>query len=170
MSNKNISSKMRIWHRYLGFFLAGIMLVYSLSGIVLIFRNTDFLKKETIITKTIDPNVPKEELGKKLGIKELTVTEEKEGKLYFKEGFYDSKTGEAQYKSKTLPKFISKMTKLHKANSKDPLFFLNVFFGLSLLFFVVSSFFMFAFKTTPFKKGVYVAIAGFILAMILLFI
>jgi hypothetical protein len=170
MSNKNISSKMRIWHRYLGFFLAGIMLVYSLSGIVLIFRNTDFLKQEKIVTKAIDPNVSPEELGKKLGIKELKVTEEKEGKLYFKEGFYEINTGEAQYKTKTLPSFINKMTKLHKANTKDPLFFLNVFFGVSLLFFVVSSFFMFAFRTTPFKKGVYVAIAGFVLALLLLFL
>ena len=161
---------MRIWHRYLGFFLAGIMLVYSLSGIVLIFRNTDFLKQEKIVTKAIDPNVSQEELGKKLGIKELKVTEEKEGKLYFKEGFYDINTGEAQYKTKTLPTFISKMTKLHKANTKDPLFFLNIFFGVSLLFFVVSSFFMFAFRTTPFKKGVYVAIAGFVLALLLLFL
>ena len=161
---------MRIWHRYLGFFLAGIMLVYSLSGIVLIFRNTDFLKQEKIVTKAIDPNVSQEELGKKLGIKELKVTEEKEGKLYFKEGFYDINTGEAQYKTKTLPSFINKMTKFHKANTKDPLFFLNVFFGVSLLFFVVSSFFMFAFRTTPFKKGVYVAIAGFVLALLLLFL
>ncbi len=38
--------QMRVIHRYLGFFLVGIMAVYSLSGIVLIFRDTDFLKQE----------------------------------------------------------------------------------------------------------------------------
>ena len=37
---------MRIIHRYLGFFLAGIMAVYALSGIVLIFRDTNIFKKE----------------------------------------------------------------------------------------------------------------------------
>ena len=37
---------MRIYHRYLGFFLAGIMAIYSISGIIMIFRDTDFLKKE----------------------------------------------------------------------------------------------------------------------------
>jgi uncharacterized iron-regulated membrane protein len=38
--------KMRIIHRYLGFFLAGIMAVYAISGILLIFRETNFLKSE----------------------------------------------------------------------------------------------------------------------------
>ena len=33
---------MRILHRYLGFFLAGIMAVYALSCTVMIFRDTDF--------------------------------------------------------------------------------------------------------------------------------
>ena len=37
-------TRMRIWHRYLGFFLAGIMAVYSTSGVLMIFRDTDFLK------------------------------------------------------------------------------------------------------------------------------
>jgi uncharacterized iron-regulated membrane protein len=47
---KSLSIRMRIIHRYLGFFLSGIMAVYALSGIVLIFRDTDFLKQEKIIT------------------------------------------------------------------------------------------------------------------------
>lgn len=41
------STKMRIYHRYLGFFLAGIMAVYALSGVILIFRETPFLKKKS---------------------------------------------------------------------------------------------------------------------------
>ena len=36
----------RVIHRYLGFFLAGIMIVYAIRGIVLTFRNTDYLQKE----------------------------------------------------------------------------------------------------------------------------
>jgi uncharacterized iron-regulated membrane protein len=38
--------KFRVIHRYLGFFLAGIMALYALSGIVMIFRDTDFLKSQ----------------------------------------------------------------------------------------------------------------------------
>ena len=36
----------RVLHRYLGFFLAGIMMIYAVSGITLIFRNTDTFKQE----------------------------------------------------------------------------------------------------------------------------
>lgn len=37
---------MRVIHRYLGFFLAGIMAVCATSGIIMIFRTTDFLKQK----------------------------------------------------------------------------------------------------------------------------
>ena len=37
-----LNTTMRVYHRYLGFFLAGIMAVYAISGIVMIFRDTDF--------------------------------------------------------------------------------------------------------------------------------
>ena len=37
MSKKmTLNNTMRVYHRYLGFFLAGIMSVYAISGIVLI--------------------------------------------------------------------------------------------------------------------------------------
>ena len=49
MNNKPSKVTMRVLHRYLGFFLAGIMAVYALSGIVLIFRDTDFLKSEQTV-------------------------------------------------------------------------------------------------------------------------
>jgi hypothetical protein len=71
--------------------------------------------------------------------------------------------------TKELPFLLEKLTKLHKADTKEPLFFLNVFFGLSLLFFVISSFWMFLPKTKIFKKGLYFAIAGIILTLVLLF-
>ena len=62
---------MRIIHRYLGYFLAGIMTVYAVSGIVLIFRDTNFLKQEKQVKKNINPQAKAEELGKMLDIKEL---------------------------------------------------------------------------------------------------
>ena len=36
----NLNNTMRVYHRYLGFFLTGIMAMYALSGIVLILRDT----------------------------------------------------------------------------------------------------------------------------------
>jgi uncharacterized iron-regulated membrane protein len=44
--NKKSSNLMRIIHRYLGFFLAGIMAVYAISGILLILEIPIFLKQE----------------------------------------------------------------------------------------------------------------------------
>jgi hypothetical protein len=62
------------------------------------------------------------------------------------------------------------MTQLHKANTDKPLFFLNILFGLSLLFFVISSFWMFLPGSNIFKKGMYFALAGLALALLLIFV
>jgi len=170
MSKNNMQNRMRIYHRYLGYFLAGIMAVYSLSGIVLIFRDTDFLKREKQIERQIKPNIKNEELGRELRMREFKVEKEDGNIISFKQGTYNKETGLAKYKSKELLPFVDKLTKLHKASTKDPLFFLNVFFGLSLFFFVVSSFWMFLPKTTIFKKGLYFTLSGIILTIILLII
>jgi hypothetical protein len=74
------------------------------------------------------------------------------------------------YITKSLPKGIEKLTQLHKASTKQPLFYLNVFFGVGLLFFVISSFWMFLPETTIFKKGLYFTLAGILLTIILLFV
>ena len=169
-NNQDFSFKMRVIHRYLGFFLVGIMTMYSLSGIVLIFRDTDFLKNEKQITKQIKPNATPEELGKLLQMRDLKIDKEEGNVLFFKNGNYDKSTGTAQYTVKELPLVLDKMTHLHKAKSADPLFFFNIFFGLSLFFFVISSFWMFMPSTNTFKKGMYFTIGGIVLTLILLFI
>lgn len=161
---------MRIIHRYLGYFLAGIMTVYAVSGIVLIFRDTNFLKREKQVKKNINPQAKAEELGKMLDIKELKVDREDGVIMYFKEGTYNKESGLADYKVYSLPVVLEKMTHLHKAKSAEPLFFLNIFFGTSLLFFVISAFWMYLPKTTIFKKGIYFTLAGVLLTLILLFL
>ena len=42
MNNRELSLKFRVLHRYLGFFLAGVMAIYAISGIIMIFRETNF--------------------------------------------------------------------------------------------------------------------------------
>lgn len=66
MAVPKVNEKMRPYHRYLGFFLAGIMTVYSISGIILIFRDTDFLKTEKQVEKNIKPNLKADEVGREL--------------------------------------------------------------------------------------------------------
>ena len=171
MANKtSFSLKVRVIHRYLGFFLVGIMSVYALSGVVLIFRNTDVFKQEIHYTKQVQPNASSEELGELLDIRRLKATKEEQGKIYFKEGVYDKESGVAQYTLKELPFLLDKMTHFHASKSGDPLYFFNIFFGVALLFFSLSSFFMFLPKTSVFKKGLYFIIAGIVLTLLVLFI
>ncbi len=161
---------MRIIHRYLGFFLAGIMSVYALSGIILIFRDSDFLKKENHITQQVKVDASSEELGELLSMRKLKVIKEENNKVFFENGNYDKKSGVAKYTVKELPFVLDKMTHFHKSKSGDTLFFLNIFFGVALLFFSISSFFMFMPKTSVFKKGLYFTLAGIVLTLLLLFI
>ncbi|WP_276165676.1 hypothetical protein [Zobellia alginiliquefaciens] len=167
---RKTEEKMRTYHRYLGFFLAGIMAMYAISGIILIFRDTDFLKKEVAVEKTIKPNIKAEDVGKALKIKHFKVEKEEGGTVYFEGGTYDSQTGFTTYTQKNLPYVLGKMTKIHKATSSQPLFFLNIFFGAALLFFVISAFWMFRPSAPIFKKGIYFALGGLVLTLILLFV
>jgi hypothetical protein len=170
MANTNLNNKMRVYHRYLGFFLAGIMAVYAISGMTMIFRDTDFLKEEKQVEKQLKPNLSNEALGRELRMRDFKVESETSDLISFKQGAYNKSTGVANYTAKELPYFMDKITKLHKATSKSPLFFLNVFFGLSLLFFVISAFWMFLPNSDIFKKGLYFTLAGVALTLILIFI
>jgi hypothetical protein len=164
------TQRMRVYHRYLGYFLAGIMAVYSISGMIMIFRDTDFLKKEKLNERQLNSNMKSEELGKEIRIRDLKIEKEEGDVMFFKQGTYNKATGAVKYTTKELPYFVERITRLHKANTKSPLFFLNIFFGLSLLFFVVSSFWMFLPNTKVFKKGLYFVLAGVVLTLILIFI
>ncbi len=169
MSNNN-QNNMRIYHRYLGFFLAGIMAVYAISGITLIFRDTDFLKSVKQVEKQLKPNLSTGELGKELKIRDLKVEKEEGDIVSFEQGTYNKATGIANYQTKKLNRFIDKLQHLHKADTESPLFYLNIFFGMSLFFFVVSAFYMFLPGTNTFKKGLYFTLAGLVLTLIMLFV
>lgn len=161
---------MRVLHRYLGFFLAGIMAVYAISGIVLIFRDTDFLKSDHTEEIKIAPNLKNENIGKALEMRRYQFEREEGDMVYFKNGDYNKKTGVAHITSKELPYILDKMTHLHKASTDDPLYWLNVFFGVALLFFVLSAFWMYLPKTKVFKTGLLYSLAGLVLTLILLFV
>lgn len=160
----------RILHRYLGFFLVGIMSVYALSGMVLIFRDTDTFKLEKSISTVVEPGLTGEPLGRALHIRRLQVTRTEGDMLYFESGSYNTMTGEANYVEKKLPVLLDKMTHMHKATTDHSLFILNIFFGASLLFFSLSSFWMFRPKSSMFKKGLYFTLGGIILTLIMVWV
>lgn len=163
------SFQVRVIHRYLGYFLSGIMMVYAISGIALIFRKTDALKKEVITETKLNPNLKVDELATALDLK-LNLEKEEGKVLYFENVSYNQETGLATVKKMEVPFVLDKMQKLHKATTKDPLFYLNIFFGVSLLFFVLSAFWMYTPKMPIFKKGMYFALGGAILTILLLFV
>lgn len=161
---------MRVVHRYLGFFLAGIMAIYAITGILLVYRDTDFLKKQQAYYKTVAPNLKDKALGKELTIRDLEITKVSNDTSYFKNGWYIANTGVAHYTKKELPFVLGELVALHKSKSSNPYSALNVFFGVSLFFFVISSFWMFNPKSKIFRKGMIYTIAGLALAVILLFV
>jgi hypothetical protein len=167
---KNTGFYFRIIHRYLGFYLVGIMAVYAVSGIAMIFRNDDTFKiiKEVEIILAADLN--ENALGKALKIKRLSVEKEEGDLLLFKDGTYNKTTGKSVYLKKELPFVLDKMERLHKATTNSPIYWLNIFFGVSLLFFVISSFWMFLPHTSVFKKGLYFTLAGVVMTFLILFL
>lgn len=167
--SKKSQDTFREFHRYLGYFLAGIMFIYALSGIVLTFRNTDFLKYDYPMEKVLQTGLTAEELGPALGMR-INIEETVDNRIIFKEGYYDTTTGEAKYIQHRHPMFFEKMNRLHKMTAANPLFWLAIFFGISLMFFSVSAFFMFKPSAPVFKKGMYFAVAGAVLTIVLLLV
>lgn len=160
----------RIIHRYLGYFLAGIMLVYALSGVVMIFRDTDFLKQTQQVERKVEPSLASRDVARIVRVRELKVSKTEGDIIYFENGWYNVKTGDISYSVTELPTLLNKMTQLHKASSGKPLFWLNIFFGISLVFFAVSSFWMFRPSTDVFRKGLYFALAGLVMTIVLIFV
>tara|TARA_B110000259_G_scaffold160341_1_gene183825 strand:+ start:184 stop:693 length:510 start_codon:yes stop_codon:yes gene_type:complete len=168
--NKNTSFYFRLIHRYLGFYLVGIMAVYAISGIAMIFRNDDTFKILENTETTLAVNLDEKTLGEVLEIKGLSILKQEGSLLFFEDGTYNQATGETIYVKKELPFLLDKMTQLHKATTNSPIYWLNIFFGVSLLFFVISSFWMFLPHTSVFKKGIYFTLAGIVMTLIILFV
>ena len=167
MSAKSANT-FRKYHRIIGFFLAGVMMIYASSGVLLIFRTTDFLKFESTEVRQLAAGLSADELNDELHIRRFKVTEETTTDILFEQGSYSKVDGSATITSKNYPLLVKKMVDLHKATPNSPLFFMNVVFGLGLLFLAVSSFFMFIVKAPAFKSGIKFAIAGFLVALVVL--
>lgn len=155
MNNIKRSNKVRTVHRYLGFFLTGIMFMYALSGITLTFRATDTLKQYNPKQEIIEKGLENSELPKLRLAKDIN---------------YNKETGELNYLKAESPKLIGMMEKMHKATTNSPLYFFNIFFGVALLFFVFSAYWMYLPQTNVFKKAIYFTIGGIILSLIMILI
>jgi hypothetical protein len=165
---KSITHTMRSLHRDIGFFVIGLIVIYSLSGVVLIYRDTNFLKHEKLVEKKLSPNMELSELGKVLHMRDFQVLKTDGAIVYFQNGTYDKETGVVKYSTKELPAWISKFNALHQASSRSLVHWFTTVLGVLLLFLAISSFWMFKPKTKLFRRGIYFAVSGIIAAIILL--
>jgi hypothetical protein len=166
---KSINHYMRVWHRYAGFFILGFALLYALSGITLIFRDTNFLKQEKKITLNLAPGIDPSELGRNLRMREFNVEKTEGDVIYFKGGSYNKVTGAAEQTVRELIFPLNKMTEFHTTPSGKPLHWFTLTFALVLLFLTISSLWMFKSTTKVFRQGILLTICGVIFAVILLF-
>jgi len=161
---KSLSYYMRLLHRYVGFFVVGLSFVYGLSGIVMIYRDTDFLKQDKIVQKQLRPGIKETDLGKALRMKNFEVQKVDGNIVFFKDGTYNKETGAAQYKDKALPAFLEKLSGLHKTVSRNLVHVVGVVYGVLLLFLAISSFWMFKPRTKTFRNGMITVAVGVLFA------
>lgn len=89
MPSPKFHNSFRQYHRWIGFFLAGIMAVYAISGVLLIFRTTDFLKYESTHERQLEVGLSGKGLGEQLRMKGFAVVEETADTIRFRQGEYN---------------------------------------------------------------------------------
>ncbi len=168
--NNPIARVMRALHRDIGFFLVGLTIIYSLSGIVLIYRGTDFMKQEKKMERQLAPNLSDADLGRELRLREVKTDKTEGDILYFQGGSYNKSTGEAVVTVKELAFPFNKFTLLHKAGNNGAVHWFTTIFGLLLFFMAISSFWMFKPRSKSFRRGLILAGIGIVFSIILLMI
>ena len=161
---------MRALHRDIGFFMIGIIVIFALSGITLVYRDTDFLKQEKLVEKKFPPNLDPQQLGQMLHMREFRVINTEGDTIFFPNGSYNSSTGAIKYTGKEIIFPINKFIDFHKKASQGELSWINVIIGILLFFLALSSFWMFKSKSKLFHRGLLFAGTGIVFAIVILII
>lgn len=158
---------MRVLHRDIGYLTIGLTLVYALSGMLLIYRNTDFLKTEKVEEKQLVANLSTDDLGLQLRIRNLKI-ERAEGEIfYFKEGFYDAATGKSVVVRKVYIFPFDKLINLHKITGAHNVSVLSLVYGFMLCFLAVSSLFMFKLGSRKSLRGMGLIAVSIVLTIVI---
>lgn len=167
---KSIQYYMRSLHRDIGFFAIGLTLIFAVSGTMLIYRDTTFLKSEKQIEKQLEPNIKESDLGAALRMRAFEVKKVEGDVLFFKNGTYNKATGVAIYTEQKLPSFLEKLNELHKTSTRNATHWFTTIYGVILFFLAISSLWMFKKSNKQFKRGLVLAGGGFLLAIVILII
>ncbi len=162
---------MRALHRDLGFLAIGLVIVYALSGIILIYRDTDFMKRTETVEKTLAPGLSAEQLGGELKMRGFKVTGQTSSTILFDGGTYDIGSGKAVYTQKSVVAPFDRFISLHKASSgNNKSHWALMLFGVILFFLALSSLFIYKPKTKLFRRGAWLTVVGVAVTVLLLLI
>lgn len=159
---------MRYLHNKIGFFIVGLVIIYSLSGLIQTYRDTDILKHVVSHEMQLAPGLSESEVGPNLKLRNFKVNKREGSMVYFKEGTYNIETGTAKWVTKEWYSWIVPFTELHKTSSKNISHYFTTLFGLAMFFMSVSAFWMFKPGTKLFSSGVYLTIAGIVASIMIL--
>ncbi len=170
MEKKSFNYYMRLLHRDIGYLVIGFVIIYALSGIILTYRDTGFLKYEVNVHNVLAPNLEPAELGKMLRIHDFKILKNEGNIVFFNGGNYDKTSGHVDYITQETPKFLEKFFSMHKAASGKPIHWINIIFGVSLIFLAISSFWMYKKGTRVFKRSLLLTGSGLVIAFILVWL
>lgn len=195
--SKNLSQKFRQWHRDLGYLVIGITIIYSLSGIMLSFRDLHIFEKEYILNTKIEKNATnvetkiidafsnikqKQELPshviKKSVIDSIKIIEDTDTytkyqvsrKKNMKIITYYKNSGEVIYSISAYPTFIKPFIDAHKSSSQDRWAYLALAYSIILFFLAISAIFMVKGKYGFKQRGVYLTLLGVLIVVAFLYI
>lgn len=165
---KPVGHYMRAMHRDIGCFIIGITIIYCISGIMLIYRETGFLKREKTIEKNLQPDIKIQELGRILHIRDFKILKAEGDIIFFNNGTYNRSTGTAHYTAELLPAVLERFNGLHKASTRNGVHWFSLAYGILLLFLALSSFWMYSPGSRLFRRSLLISSTGIIAGMIVL--
>jgi hypothetical protein len=173
-NRKPITYYMRCLHRDIGFLMLGLTIVYALSGVILVYRETDFLKSPASVKMVLPQQMSSDDIARKLHLRRLEVTKTEEDVIYFqdgtnlKDGVYNKATGDASYVAKQFPVFVERLINIHKLSNSKISHWFSVIYGILLMFLAISSFWMFRIDTRKFRRGIVISSIGIGMAVLII--
>lgn len=176
--NNTLKKWLRIIHRYLGFFMVGISLIYGISGILLNhMKGKDPAYKTVEEVLLFDKNLSKDQLAlawnNNTDLPNIKMV--REGKMSHQVlldggiGIYNIETGELSYEYHTKRPLVYWINKLHY-NQVGGWTIMADLFAVSIIFFAISGLFMVSRKNGIMGKGKWYLIAGLCVPVIYIII
>lgn len=166
---KSLVRIIRALHRDIGFLMVGIMIVYSLSGTLLIHRGTNFMKHEIKTERMLTPGLSLDDVGLQLRLFSTDgATTEGDVTTFPNGASYNKATGEAVTITTDLIFPFNKFTMLHKTGGSSIGKIFTTTTGIMLFFLAISSFWMYKPENKNFKRGMILASISVVLALGLL--